>query len=51
MPVVYLAKGNFNSNIFDVYDKSLSIKSVLKIVYYKFEKKSQKGQVSLYRVI
>ena len=28
MPLLYLAKVNLNSNIFDVYNKSLSIDSV-----------------------
>lgn len=33
MPLLYLAKVNLNSNIFDVYDKKLDIKDVSKLIY------------------
>ena len=36
MPLLYLAKVNLNSNIFDVYNKSLSIKTVLDTIYKNF---------------
>ena len=35
MPLLYLAKVNLNSNIFDVYDKKLSLKEVLNLIYEK----------------
>lgn len=35
MPVLYLAKVNLNSNIFDVYDKKLALSDVLNLVYAK----------------
>ena len=37
MPLLYLAKVNLNSNIFDVYNKSLSIDSVLEMIYRRFD--------------
>lgn len=36
MPLLYLAKVNLNSSIFDVYDKKLSIENVSKLIYEKF---------------
>ena len=36
MPLLYLAKVNLNSNIFDVYNKSLSIETVLDTIYRNF---------------
>lgn len=35
MPLLYLAKVNLNSNIFDVYDKKLSIVDVSDLIYEK----------------
>ena len=37
MPLLYLAKVNLNSNIFEVYNKSLSIDSVLEMIYRRFD--------------
>lgn len=37
MPLLYLAKVNLNSNIFEVYNKSLTIDSVLETIYKKFD--------------
>ena len=37
MPLLYLAKVNLNSNIFDVYNKSLSIDCVLEMIYLRFD--------------
>lgn len=36
MPLLYLAKVNLNSNIFDVYKKKLDIKNVSDFIYDKF---------------
>ena len=36
MPLLYLAKVNLNSNIYEVYDKLLNIDTVLKMIYKKF---------------
>lgn len=36
MPLLYLAKINLNSNIFDVYDNTLKLEDVLKNIYTKF---------------
>lgn len=35
MPLLYLAKVNLNSNIFDVYEKKLNIKDVSSLIYDK----------------
>lgn len=35
MPLLYLAKVNLNSNIFDVYDKTISINDVVDLIYDK----------------
>lgn len=40
MPLLYLAKVNLNSNIFEVYDKSLDIEDVSKCVYDTFAVKN-----------
>lgn len=37
MPLLYLAKVNLNSNIFEVYDNSLNLTNVLKNIYSKFD--------------
>ena len=37
MPLLYLAKVNLNSNIFDIYNKSLKIKDVSNLIYEKFD--------------
>ena len=37
MPLLYLAKINLNSNIFDVYNKSLNIKDISNLIYEKFD--------------
>lgn len=36
MPLLYLAKINLNSNIFEVYDNSLQLEDVLKNIYMNF---------------
>lgn len=36
MPLLYLAKVNLNSNIFEIYDKTLDLKVVLKKIYREF---------------
>lgn len=36
MPLLYLAKVNLNSNIFELYEKKLNIKDVTKLIYEKF---------------
>ena len=35
MPLLYLAKINLNSNIFDVYDKKLALDDVFNVIYDK----------------
>ena len=35
MPILYLAKVNLNSDIFDVYKKKLDIHTVMDLVYEK----------------
>lgn len=36
MPLLYLAKVNLNSNIFDIYDKTLDLEVVLEKIYREF---------------
>lgn len=36
MPLLYLAKVNLNSNIFEIYDKTLDLKVVLEKIYREF---------------
>lgn len=46
MPLLYLAKVNLNSNIFQVYNKSLDIEKVKNIIYDKFSMGNDYSDIS-----